>query len=243
MQRFILSTILTLTVLAKSLSAEQANEEISKLSLSSQATVRLPPDELQLKIGVVTLSDSAETALQDNATRMQAVVKAIIDIGLARSDFETGHFAIHPTYTPYPKNAPPDWKPSISGYEVNNSILVHTDQIDLAGKLIDAANRAGANSINDIQFGLHDPHSDRDQAIAAATANALRDAKVIAKSAGVKLVRIISITLDNAHAIAPRIYAAKAMAAESSTPIEPGDVSLTASVSVVYEIAPEDGNQ
>lgn len=219
--------------------AKKAEEEISKLTLSAQAFIRKPADELQFKIGVVTLNSEADTALVENSIRMESVIKSLEAAGLERSEYETGHFTVHPTYTPYPKNPPDDWKPSINGYEVTNSILIHTSKLDDAGKLIDAANKGGANKVDNIRFTLHDPHTYRDEAIKIATANALSDAKAIASAAGVRLVRILSINLDSSSLQNPQestLYFARG--ADGVPPIEAGEVSLTANVTVVYEIEP-----
>lgn len=216
-------------------------EEPSTLTLTAQALLKKPADEIQMKVGVVTLSDQAETALTENSIRMQAVVRGLESVGLERSEYETGHFAIHPTYTPYPKDPPADWKQTINGYEVTNSILIHTDKIDAAGKLIDAANKAGANSIESIRFTLQDPQAYRDETIKTATANALADARSVASAAGVQLVKVLSITLENSNVVGTQespMYLAKAYAS-NMPPIEPGEVSLTATVTVIYEIAPE----
>lgn len=221
--------------------AVEADINIPKITVSSQAVIRKPADELRLTVGVVNLAEKAETALAENSGKMQAVIKSLKDAGLAKSDYETGHFSIHPTYTPYPKEPPPDWKPSINGYEVNNSIAIRTDKLDLAGKLIDAANKAGANSIENIHFTLHDPHSYANEVISAAVANASQDAKTIATAAGVKLVRLISISLNNTNAVNPpsnNIYFAKALSVDNTTPIESGDVTVTANVTASYEIGP-----
>lgn len=215
-------------------------EEPSKLSLNAQATIRKPANELQMKIGVISLSEKADTALVENSMRMQSVVNGLISAGLTRSEYETGHFTIHPTYTPYPKDPSPDWKPSINGYEVSNSILVYTNKLESAGKLIDAANKAGANNIDNIRFILSDPHVYWNEAITAATINALNDAKAVADAADVKLVKLLSISLENPNISNPRdstMFATKAFNA-GAVPIEPGDVSITANVSVTYEIAP-----
>lgn len=215
-------------------------EEIPKLTLSAQATIRKPANELQMKIGVVSLSDKADTALVDNSMRMQSVVNGLVAAGLTRSEYETGHFTIHPTYTPYPKDPPQDWKPSINGYEVNNSIIVYTDKLEAAGKLIDAANKAGANNIDNIRFILSDPHVYWAEAITAATLNAMNDAKAVAEAADVKLVKLLAISLDNPNVSNPRdstLYAVKAFNA-GAVPIEPGDVTITATVSITYEIEP-----
>jgi uncharacterized protein len=212
------------------------NEETSKLTLISQATMLQTPDELQLTVGVVSIGDTAESALQTNNTNMQSVIQALDDIGLSKSDFETGRFNIHPLYAPYPKDANENWQPKITGYEVTNSILIHTNQLNLAGKIIDMTSKAGANKIDDIRFVLHNPHEYWGQVISQATTQAMEDAKTIAQAAHVSLVRILSINLDNTNMIVPRIALYHAKSNLMDTPIEQGNVTLTASISIVFQI-------
>lgn len=217
-----------------------ADIEIPKLTLSAQATIQKPSDELQLKIGVVNFGDRAQVALADNSKKMQAVIASLEAAGITKDEYETGQFSITPTYTPYPKNPPADWKPSINGYEVSNAVIIHTSKLDMAGNLIDAANKAGANSISDLHFGLHTPRIHWTEALNAAVENAVADAKAIASAAGVNLVRVMSITLDNTHAIMPQVNTAYLkMSADggSAPPIEPGNVKITANVTLVYEIS------
>lgn len=218
--------------------AEAAEMDIPKLTLSAQATIDKPADELYLKIGVINLNETAEVALAENSARMQKVMAELEAAGLTKKDYETGQFSIHPTYTPYPTNPPYDWKPSINGYEVSNTINIHTDKLDSAGKIIDVANKAGANSITDLHFGLHNPRLYWSEALSAATAHAISDAQSIAAAAHVSLVRILSITLNTTDVYSPHIntvFLAKEMGMGSAPPIEPGDVQITASVTLVYE--------
>lgn len=217
------------------------NSNAPQLTLSAQAILRKPSDELQLKIGVVTLGETAESTLTENNSKMQAVIANLEAAGLNQDEYETGHFSIQPTYTPYPKDPPYNWKPTINGYEVNNSIIIHTEKLDRAGKIIDVANKAGANSISDIRFGLHNPRLYWTEALSAAASNAIQDARAIAAVTGVRLVRVLSIRLDNAHVASPHVntaYLTKASGADS-VPIEPGEVTITANVTLIYEIASE----
>lgn len=212
---------------------------VPKITLSAQGLIFKPADELQITISVVELGENAEAVLASNSTKMQAVIANLEGIGLTKEDYRTGRFNIHPTYTPYPKDPPSNWKPSINGYEVTNSITIKTNKITLAGKMIDAANKAGANSIENIHFALHDARSHWHEAISIATTNAINDANVIAQAASVKLGRLLSISLDSTNCINPRannIYFAKSMGADAVPPIEGGDVTVTANVSIVYEI-------
>lgn len=239
---FALFLALALPMAAHAKKHEQPVLEPSKLTLSAQATIRKPADELQLKIGVVTLGTQAEAALAENSAKMQAVTQSLEAAGLTRTEYQTGHFSINPTYTPYPQNPPPDWKQTINGYEVSNSIIIHTDKIEMAGKFIDIANKAGANSFTDIRFGLHDPRAHWKEALSAATQNAMSDAQTIATSAGVELARVLSITLNSTNVNAPHLnakFVAQAMDSGGNVapPIEAGEVTITANISIVYEIA------
>lgn len=213
--------------------------DVPTLKLSAQAHLKKPSDELQMKIGVINLGKTAEAALAENSKRMQAIIASLEAAGLTKKDYETSRFSIQPTYTPYPKDPPYDWKPSINGYEVSNSILIHTERLDIAGKLIDVANKAGANSISDIKFSLRNPRIYWHEALGEATTNAISDANAIASVAQIKLLRVLSINLDDMNVAAPHVnasYLSKSMS-ESAPPIEPGEVTITATVTIVYEIS------
>ena len=77
----------------------------------------------------------------------------------------------------------------------------------------------------------------------AAPGHARSDAAVLARAADVRLVRVISIHLDGGGTPppGPRMLRAESMVAASlvsAPPIQPGDVPVQASVTIVYEIAP-----
>lgn len=211
------------------------SHEVPKLTLNATATLSKPADELQLKIGVITLGETAQIALAENGEKMNRVFEELKRIGFENDDFETHQFSINPTYTPTPKDPPPYWRATINGYEVTNTILIHTPKLHLAGDLIDAANSAGANSITDIRFAIHDPRKYWTEALTAAGRNAINDAEALANATNTHLVRILSLSLNHTHIKSTQLNLS-AFARASSTPIEPGDVSLEASVSLVYEI-------
>lgn len=212
------------------------SQDVPKLTLTATAAIQKPSDELQMKIGVITLAKTAEEALLENSTKMQNVIANLEQLNLTGPDYETSHFSINPTYTVCPPNPPHDWKASINGYEVTNTLLIHTPKLDMAGKIIDLANQAGANSITDIRFGLRSPRDYWTEVLAAAGANAVQDAQAIAKSTGVQLVRVLSITLNHTQVHSPQLHIATSNRGGSAPPIEPGEVSLTANVTVIYEI-------
>lgn len=219
---------------------QTAEPPVPQLTVRGNAMLDKPADQLRMSLGVVTQSQDADDALTDNSRRMNDVVKALLKAGLPKDDYQTGRFSIQPQYARRPRDADADWTPRIAGYNVTNTIQVRTRKLELAGKLIQAANQAGANSIDSIGFDLADPRAHRAEAIATATRNARADAAVLAGAAGVKLVRILSIELDESgwRPPVPMARAGLAMAeAAAPPPIEPGDVTVQASVTIIYAIA------
>jgi uncharacterized protein YggE len=219
-------------------------QEPARLHVRGSAELDKPADELRISIGVVTEHADPSQALSQNTRRMRAVVEAIEHAGLSDKEYQTGRFQIRPVWSQRPprQQADAEWRPQIVAYSVTNTINIKTKQLEKAGEIIQAANKAGANTIDAIQFTLSDPRVHRAEAIAVATANARADAEALAAASGVRLVRVVEVRLDDAQAIRPpqhHEYARNmAMSADSAPPIAPGEVSVQSSVNLVYEIAP-----
>lgn len=219
---------------------------VPTLTVRGSAILEKPADQLRIRIGVVTEDDEATTALSENSRQMNDVIKALKKAGLSNKEYQTSQIRIQPLYSRRPRQAGAEWKPAIIGYQVSNSINIKTKQLKIAGELIQAANEAGANSIDSISFGISDPRKHRAEVIKIATENAIKDAKTLAKAANLRLIRVLSINLD--HAAAPRPLARTmnrgmelmAMADSSAPPVNAGDVNINASVTVVYEITEQD---
>ncbi len=212
-----------------------ADEQLPILSINGSAILKKPADQFNLTVAVITEADSAVAALQNNSQKMRSVISALQAKELTSKEYTTGQFNITPTYTPYPKNPAPDWKQKINGYRVTNTLYIQTDKLDLAGELIDTVSEAGANSIDQISFGLKDERLYRQEVIKMATQNAIQDAEDLAMAANIRLERIQEISLDNARIPEPR-HKMFAASLDRSTPIEPSDVSVSANVSIVYQV-------
>jgi uncharacterized protein len=218
-------------------------EDTPKLTVRGEAELRKPADRVQLSVGVINEAKEAGPALEENNQKMHAVVKALTKLGLTDDEYETGRFRVRPVYSRRPRQADPEWKPEIVSYEVANSITIKTKKLDLVGTIIQKANEAGANSVEVTGFDLANSRTYRAEAIATATSNALDDARTLAKAASLKLVRITAINLDHepVHTSEMRFTAPNARVMADSTaapPIDPGDVEIHATVTIMYEIAP-----
>lgn len=218
-------------------------DDLPRLTVRGDATLHKPADQMRLRIAVVTEADQATAAVSENNRRMADVVAAIQKAGLDKTEYQTGRFSIQPQYSRRPRQVDENWTRRIIGYSVTNSLAIRTKKLDRTGKIIEAANNAGANSIDGITFDLADRRTHRAEAIVAAAGNARSDAATLARAADVRLVRVISIHLDSGGTPppGPRMMRAESMVAASvatTPPIQPGDVPVQASVTIVYEIAP-----
>jgi len=241
---FRLAGMMTLCATATGLAQSVGLDDVPRLTVRGEALLYKPADQLRVRVGVVTQAAEATAAVKENSRRMADVISAIKKAGLDKNEYETGRFSIRPLYSRRPRQANAEWVRQIVGYEVNNTLAIRTKKLALAGKLIEGANNAGANSVDDIRFDLADPRTHRAEAIAAATANARSDAAVLSHAADVRLVRIIAIQLGEGgyRPPMPTMVRAEAMAAVAAPapPIQPGDVTVRASVTMIYEIAPSE---
>jgi len=229
-------TSLTLLALLLSVAPLHAQES-GKLHVSGSIELQKPADQVQLDVGVVSQATTAREALANNSESMRKVVAAIKNAGLEEGEYRTGRFSLNPVHSQRPQSAR-EWTPTIAAYSVSNSIHIQSKKIDIVGKIIDEANSAGANSIGSISFSLSDAQPFRKEAIDAATRRAIENANNLAASAGVKLGRILNIQLDAAeiHPPQPVMYRSMAMAESAAPPITAGDVPISATVTVTYEI-------
>ena len=104
---------------------------------------------------------------------------------------------------------------------------------------IDAALAKGANEVSGIQFTSSRADSARRAAIAEAVANARADAETMAKGAGGSLGALIEVA-SGVEPIRPfEVSMARAkMAAAAPTPIEPGQLTVTATVTARWAFVP-----
>jgi hypothetical protein len=213
------------------------------LGVQGEAVLRVPADQLRLRLGVITTHDLAEKALDENSRRLERVINALRKVGLDKEEYATGHFSIQPIWEPRPRSGDNNRPPRILGYRVSNSLNIRTGQLHKAGELIQTATEAGANNIGALQFTLADPDSHRAEAIAAATKKGGRFARAAAEAAGVKLEGIISIQVDQARFTPimmsrqrPEQVRLSTMAAPAAPPIDPDSIEVRATVSLEYRI-------
>ncbi len=235
------AAVCMLLVLAPAAVAQQPTTGILQFSVSVSANglVRKPPDQAVVSLAVENVAPNARAAAQQNAQRMDVVIKAIKQAGIPADRIRTTGYNLMPEYqyTQPTPNHPGEQK--LVGYRASNMVQVTVDSIPRVGPVIDVAIAAGANRANGVSFQLRDPDAARREALRMAVANARQDAETLAQASGHQLGELVQLSTTGAIVPppVPMIMGAKRMQAEDvTTPVEPGELEISATVLAVYHL-------
>jgi len=203
------------------------------ISVNGLGEVRDAPDRAQLSTGVVTRAPSAAAALAANARAMNAVFDALKRAGVAEKNIQTSNFQVSPQYSA----EKPGVTQRIVGYEVSNTVTVIVDGLDKLGATIDALVAAGSNQIEGPTFSIADPKPLLAKAREEAVKDAFDRAEAYARAAGVTLGPITAISEGGGETtIEPVGRPMSMLKANAQTPVAAGEQSVTANVSITWEI-------
>ncbi len=181
---------------------------------------------------------------QANVTKStDAILTGLKDLGIAEKDIKTTDYSVYPKYT-YTSSVcansycPPS-RQIPDGYTVNQSVLVKVRKTADAGQALALAGDKGATNISGLNFTTDDPDKNQNEARALAIEDAKEKARVLAKSLGVRIIRVVGYT-DNFSNPFPYEYgyaSISMMKDSASAPTIPvGENKTTANVTVTYEI-------
>jgi uncharacterized protein YggE len=205
------------------------------IEVSGSAEVTLPADRARISFAVETEAETARQASEENAQRMDEVIRSLRGAGLTDTQIETFGYTLQPVYRRPSGAREPQ---VIAGYRALNNVRVTTSEVERVGDLLDAAVTAGANRVSSLQFDARDTEAARLEALRIAVQKAQQEARTIASALGMGLGPPMEVR-GGAQVPIPRpIFEARAMAMEVAmpTPIEPGQQAVSASVTVRYRI-------
>lgn len=223
----------------------QAHDEIKPeaptLTVSETGTVAHAPDTAFATFGVDTSGKSLAEVQRRNNIVMGKIMDRLRDLQIDKERIQTSSFSVSPQYRP-PPNRSADTAPAtpeIVGYIVSNMVTVEIRTLDRVGTVIEEVLKAGANTFQGLHWGLREEQSARLGALRQAAAKAREKAAVLSEALHVKLVRVLSVD-EGGHVMRPAPHVARmAMEARAGdVPVSPGELKVEATVTLVYEIAP-----
>lgn len=217
----------------------QEREPPPVIRVAAAATVEVEPDRARLTVAVETRADSARQAAADNARRTEAVLRALRRLGISGEAVRTAGYQLQPVYERPPRPGPDGTRePRLVGYRAVNSVEATVDSLPLVGTAIDAAIGAGANRVAGLHFELRNPEAPRREALSRAVETARARAEAAAAASGARLGPVMEIVILEDRPIPLRARALDVAAAEmaAETPVEPGILTVTETVTVVWRL-------
>jgi hypothetical protein len=207
------------------------------IQASGSGNVIGTPDRAQVTLSVQTENADVKAAQADNAAQMTKVINALVAAGFPEDSLKTTGYTISKVYD---ESSPGILNPKVKTYQVTNTLTVTLHDVSKTGDVIDIAVANGANQADSIQFMLSDAQSLvlRNEALKKAVANARADAEAVAGAMGVNITGTGTVNIYQGYT--PTVYSNykmdSVMATGSSvaTPIQSGDITVTAQVSVTY---------
>jgi uncharacterized protein YggE len=205
------------------------------ISVRGVGKVAVKPDLAVVRVGAEMRAPNVTDATAEVARRMSAVLSHIKSLGVAESDIVTVLYSIDPITAPRRTDEDPS---RIVAYHVANVAQVKIRDLTAAGRILDGALGAGANTISALQFTIDDPRPAEAEARALAVKAATATAQQLAAAAGVRLGEVVFVTEGTGvrppvERMTRSVMAAPAM---SAGPVESGQYEVVVSVEAHYRI-------
>ena len=225
----------------------QTTQQKGTISVSTNANAEIVPDTVEINIAVKTQdTKSLQKAATDNKLISDKVYEAAKTmINTQNGDYiKTANYNARPVYVYNSNN-----KKVFDKYEVSNSIIVHTKNINRIGDIIDKSISLGATDINDLQFSISNYEKQCNELLVIAANKAKTRADVVAKASSTYITGVKDMNIscsENSINRVPYRYMAKNLmasgatadseAAPGATPIQSGIIKLYVNLNAVYFI-------
>jgi hypothetical protein len=193
------------------------------------------PDLLTAVFGFTSSAGTSAAALSQNNDEVNQALLALGGQGVAPADVQTTGLTLAPQYV-YPKGVP-----TLTGYQVTNTVTAKLRNLKKAGAAIDGVVNATGNAatVNSLNFSFDNPTGVEDQARIEAVHQAVAHAGAMAAAAGRRLGPVCSLTDTTQPSLfAPTAGLPSGLQSNdaSSVPVEPGSQTQTDQVTMVYAL-------
>ena len=189
----------------------RTNKTISTISVTGQADISTQPNSVKFVVTRVNAGNEISLAIDDGNNGINRLINIAKGFGDPNIEIKKTFYQITSSGT---------------SFSVANAFSVETSATDNIDTLIKKLYQNGATTVSNITFESKNIKTVEDKLRQDVYADALKKAKLIAKSAGRRLGKVISITDDNTS-ITSTIEDLKA---------NNGSINVSKSASVIYKI-------
>jgi uncharacterized protein YggE len=214
------------------------------ITVSGKGEVNKSPDTAKVTFSVRSEKKVLKEAQDEVSSKIGKIKTELIAKGIEEKYIKTDSYTSYPQYDYnqtrcYSSYCPPS-SPTLRGYEVAHSITTSIKNLDSVEAVLAILATNTVTDMSGPNFGFEDDKMISREARDAAIADAKTEAEKLAKSLGVKIVRIVSFS-ENGGGYPVPMYAktemGMAMNMDAKTPEIPvGEQKVESNVTVVYEI-------
>ena len=221
------------------------NESERTIRVTGRGKLSVKPDTVRLIITQSERSKTYDAAVKASAKQKKALTEAIAGQGFMKTDLKTLSFNVHAEYEGY-EAEDKSWKQRLVGYRYTHRMkLEFPVESGKLGKVLAALVECKGEPEFSIQYTISDPESAKNELLAKAVADSRTKAEVLAGAAGVSLGEICFIDYSWSEVdfvTAPMndmrvLGVPMAKAAIIEPDIEPDDIEVTDTVTVVWGIS------
>lgn len=222
-------------------SGEQAGNTIT---VTGQGKVEKAPDTAKVSFTIQSEQKDVKAAQDEVSKKVDAVKKDLIAAGVDEKYIKTDSYTSYPQYDyPQPRclnGSCSSTAPVLRGYEVSHSITVSIKNLESVETVLGILGKDQVTNMQGPNFGFEDDKEVAREARDLAIKDAREEAKKLASSLGVHLVRIVSFNESGSNAPVPMFERNQAMDAKGGVAAAPsvpvGVQNVQSNVTVVYEI-------
>ncbi|MFA9262085.1 MAG: SIMPL domain-containing protein [Undibacterium sp.] len=214
-------------------------------TVDGEGTVEIVPDVAKFSVSVVSdQGKDVATVQKANSEKMAAVNAFLKESGVSEKDLKTEEYTLSPRYD-YPNcvGISPCPQPTIAGYTLTQTLRVTVRDKEKIGDLLSGVVAKGGNSVSQVVFTVDDEEDTKTEARKKAIETAEKKAARIAKDAGFRMGRLVSIyetpqMIGYGGAAEADAYSMKSAVANPvpAPSVEPGTNETKVTVSLTYEI-------
>ncbi len=216
------------------------------IRITGKGLLRIRPDTTRITLSLDALCPEYGDAVRRSSEDTGKVKDLLADFGFERSDLKTLHFGVDPEYESYKEKGA--CKQRLVGYRYRHTMKVEfPSDHDRLGHILYALAHSPVKPEIRLSHTVGDPEAAKNEVLAKAVTDAAQKAALLTQAAGVELKGIQSIDCSwgqmdiEVRSMEPLRMMDECMAdteeAGSYDPgIEPDDIELSDTVTVVWEI-------
>lgn len=199
-----------------------------RMKVEGTGVLKVKPDIAIISVGVSTEDKQLQKAQEENSRKMAAILQSLTQLSIPARDIQTQTYSIEPQYDFI------EGKQVFRSYKVLHLLGVTVRDVSKVGAVVDTAVANGANIVNSIRFSTADPAPYYRQALQSAVEDAVRKAAAIGQRLGIRMwltpVRVWEVSIPT---VSP-MQAMMLTAPQVSTPIQAGQIEVTARVEAEF---------